>query len=139
MASVEAAGRAAQLHFARGAAGLNAHGKAVLDRLAAAVNGCPRASVHISGHADADGLGPRNLMLSRRRARSVAVYLVNKGIDAGRVEAVGYGETRPVAPNNNRANRAKNRRIEVVTSERDANGQIRSSAMQGTDHGLSDR
>jgi OOP family OmpA-OmpF porin len=103
------------------------------------VNGCPQASVHISGHADADGLGPRNLVLSRRRARSVAVYLVNKGIDAGRVEAVGYGEMRPVAPNNNRANRAKNRRIEVITSERDANGQARSSAMQGTDHGLSDR
>jgi len=139
MAAVQDAGRAAQLHFARGAAALNTRGKALLDRLAAAVTGCPQASVHISGHTDAAGRGRRNLALSRRRARSVAVYLINKGIDAGRVEAVGYGETRPVAPNNNRANRAKNRRIEVVTSQRDANAQIRSSAMQGTDHGLSDR
>ena len=140
IAAVDAAGRSVELHFARGRSGLDASGKAHLDRLATAVNGCPQASLRIAGYADAAGRAQPNLALSRRRARSVASYLTNKGIDAKRLEAVGYGETRPVAPNDSRANRAKNRRIEVVARERGASPPSRSSAgREGTDNGLSDR
>lgn len=128
VAAVETAGRSVELHFARGKAGLDASDKALLDRLVAAVNVCPQARLRIAGHADAAGHAGRNLALSQRRARSVASYLTNKGIDAGRLEAVGYGETRPVAPNDSRANRAKNRRIEVVTTERGTNPPGHSSA-----------
>jgi len=127
MAAVDTAGRSVELHFERGKAALDASSKALLDRLVAAVNGCPQASLRIAGHADAAGRARGNLALSRHRARSVASYLTNKGIDAGRLEAVGYGETRPVAPNDSRANRAKNRRIEVVATERGASPPIRSS------------
>jgi OOP family OmpA-OmpF porin len=67
----------------------------------------------VVGHADARGRAKRNLVLSQRRARAVVTYLVDKGIDAGRLEAVGYGEARPVAPNDTAQNRAKNRRIEL--------------------------
>lgn len=128
VAAVETAGRSVELHFARGKAGLDASDKALLDRLVAAVNVCPQARLRIAGHADAAGRAGRNLTLSQRRARSVASYLTNKGIDAGRLEAVGYGETRPVAPNDSRTNRAKNRRIEVVTTERGTNPPGHSSA-----------
>ena len=46
--------------------------------------------------------------------------MVQKGIDAGRLDAIGYGDQRPVAPNDTRANRAKNRRIEVAITARAA-------------------
>ena len=128
VAAVEGAGRSVELHFKRGKSGLDASGKAILDRLVSVVNECPQASLRIAGHTDAAGRAGQNLALSRRRARSVTSYLANKGIDAGRLEAVGYGETRPVAPNDSRANRAKNRRIEVVTTERGASSPGRSAA-----------
>ena len=68
--------------------------------------------LQISGHADARGNTQRNQSLSERRARVVVGYLIRKGIDAGRLKAVGYGDTRPLVPNDDPHNRAKNRRIE---------------------------
>jgi OOP family OmpA-OmpF porin len=111
---VQAAARQVEVHFARGRSHLDHAGKTAVDRLVGALNGCPGAALSIVGHADASGHPRRNLALSKLRARGVTAYLVDKGIDASRLAAVGYGETRPVAPNNSRANRAKNRRIEVV-------------------------
>jgi hypothetical protein len=55
-----------------------------------------------------------NVKLSTRRADSVRKWLVNKGVDPARVSAVGKGPDQPIAPNNNKENRAKNRRIEFV-------------------------
>jgi outer membrane protein OmpA-like peptidoglycan-associated protein len=111
---VQAAARQVEVHFARGRAHLDHAGKTAVDRLVGALNACPETALSIAGHADASGHPRRNLALSKHRARGVTAYLVDKGIDASRLAAVGYGETRPVAPNNSRANRAKNRRIEVV-------------------------
>ncbi len=101
------------VRFARGKVKLDRHSRAVLDRLAKAVSSCPYVRLEISGHADAKGAARRNLSLSERRARVVVSYLITKGIDAGRLIAVGYGETRPLAPNDSAQNRAKNRRIEI--------------------------
>jgi outer membrane protein OmpA-like peptidoglycan-associated protein len=112
--NVQAAARQVEVHFARGRAHLDHAGKTAVDRLVGALNGCPEAALSIAGHADASGHPRRNLALSKLRARGVTAYLVDKGIDASRLAAVGYGEARPLAPNNSRANRAKNRRIEVV-------------------------
>ena len=111
---VQAAARQVEVHFGRGRAHLDHAGKTAVDRLVGALNACPGAALSIAGHADASGHARRNLALSKLRARGVTAYLVDKGIDASRLAAVGYGEARPVAPNNSRANRAKNRRIEVV-------------------------
>lgn len=101
------------IRFATGEADLKSSEREELDRLAAAANGCPGARFKVAGHADADGPARRNMTLSLRRANVVVSYLISKGIDAGRLKAVGYGETRPVAPNDTARNRAKNRRIEV--------------------------
>ena len=100
------------LQFRRGAASLNRRKRTILDKLAGLSATCPDLKLQISGHADARGNTQRNQSLSERRARVVVGYLITKGIDAGRLKAVGYGDTRPLVPNDNAHNRAKNRRIE---------------------------
>jgi outer membrane protein OmpA-like peptidoglycan-associated protein len=69
--------------------------------------------VIIEGHADDRGTAAWNLRLSRHRAQSVVDYLVKKGVRAGRLRAVGFGDTKPLDPERNDEARAKNRRVEV--------------------------
>jgi OOP family OmpA-OmpF porin len=56
-------------------------------------------------------------VLSRERARAVRNSLIELGVDAGRIEARGYGETRPVADNTTPAGRARNRRVVFTVLE----------------------
>ena len=70
------------------------------------------ARITIAGHTDDRGGDSYNLKLSRDRANEVRDYLVGYGIDASRLQAVGYGETRPVASNADDAGRELNRRVE---------------------------
>jgi outer membrane protein OmpA-like peptidoglycan-associated protein len=72
------------------------------------------AKVEISGHTDNVGKPKANKELSGKRANACKAYLVAKGIDSSRIIAMGYGDTKPVAPNDSAENREKNRRIEVV-------------------------
>jgi outer membrane protein OmpA-like peptidoglycan-associated protein len=69
------------------------------------------------GHTDATGAPERNLKLSQDRAAAVVVFLEAQGIAAGRLESFGYGQDRPVAENDTRAGRGKNRRVEIVLTE----------------------
>lgn len=133
---VREAAQRAEVHFARGEAELDMQAKAVIDRLVAKLNACPDVALHIAGHADASGKSRNNRMLSERRARSVAGYMIDMGIDGGRLVAVGYGATRPLAPNDTVVNRARNRRIELEISVPPQPASIRK---QGTRNGLSDR
>jgi outer membrane protein OmpA-like peptidoglycan-associated protein len=136
---VRGAARLVEVHFARGDAKLDAPGKSLIDGLAATLNTCPTATLRIAGHADATGHPRHNQVLSRTRARGVATYLTQKGIDAGRLLAVGYGDKRPVAPNDTLANRARNRRIELTVTARAAPLPPMPVRKQGTRNGLSDR
>ncbi|MCP9237506.1 OmpA family protein [Lewinella sp. JB7] len=81
-----------------------------LDRLAALLREQPTVRVEIAGHTDDVGSEEDNQDLSERRAASVKRYLESQGIAADRITAVGYGESRPVAPNETEAGRASNRR-----------------------------
>ncbi len=75
----------------------------------------PDTSVTVEGHTDSTGDAGYNQMLSEKRAKAVADRLVNKyGIAASRVQAVGHGESRPVASNATREGRAQNRRVVAV-------------------------
>ena len=65
----------------------------------------------VAGHTDAKGSAQYNKQLSQRRAEAVKSYLVSKGIDAGRLDAVGYGSERLLAPD--RPEDPSNRRVEV--------------------------
>jgi outer membrane protein OmpA-like peptidoglycan-associated protein len=71
------------------------------------------ARIEVSGHTDNVGNAKANKTLSERRARACRDYFVSKGVEAERVEAVGYGAERPIAPNDTEEGRQKNRRIEV--------------------------
>jgi OOP family OmpA-OmpF porin len=70
--------------------------------------------IDIDGHTDSQGKPDKNQILSENRAKSVADYLVKKGIDASRLKSTGYGDTKPVADNKTAAGRAKNRRTEMT-------------------------
>lgn len=69
--------------------------------------------IEVSGHTDNVGNPKSNQELSERRAQAVRAYLVSKGIDGSRIQAVGYGDKRPIAPNDTEEGRQRNRRIEA--------------------------
>ena len=86
-----------------------------LKEIAAVLTENPDVKVKIVGHTDSDGADAANLDLSKRRGASVKNELVkNFGIDASRLESDGMGETQPVAPNDTPANKALNRRVELI-------------------------
>ena len=70
--------------------------------------------VRIEGHTDSRGNDAFNMELSDRRAKSVMRFLVQSGVDPSRLEAQGFGETRPIASNNTKAGRARNRRVDFI-------------------------
>lgn len=82
-----------------------------LDELVAAIADCKGLKVTVEGHTDNTGVPEKNASLSEARAKSVADYIVGKGIEADRVAAKGFGASQPVAANDTPEGRAKNRRI----------------------------
>jgi outer membrane protein OmpA-like peptidoglycan-associated protein len=85
----------------------------VLDAAVEALYEAGDVSVVCEGHTDAMGTDEYNQRLSERRAQAVKAYLVNGGIPARRIEAVGFGESSPVADNESEDGRAQNRRVEL--------------------------
>ena len=73
---------------------------------------CSGARIRIADHTDDRGRSEDNLLLSRKRADAVAARLIDAGVDAARITAVGHGAERPVADNATAEGRAKNRLIE---------------------------
>ena len=74
--------------------------------------------VKVEGHTDNRGVKAANQVLSEDRARSVMNYLVAQGIDKDRMESVGYGDTKPIAPNLTARGRELNRRVEFIVLEK---------------------
>lgn len=90
--------------------------KVAIDRLkivAEALKGTQR-TILVEGHTDSTGTKDKNMVLSQARAETVRKYLVDGGIPADQIRAVGIGQDRPVADNKTAAGRAKNRRVEVI-------------------------
>ena len=97
----------------------------ILDAVAATLEGNPDIQlIEVQGHTDERGNDAYNLDLSTRRAAAVKQYLIDKGIDKGRLESQGYGETQPLDKRHNEAAWAKNRRVEFLILKRsnDAGG-----------------
>jgi outer membrane protein OmpA-like peptidoglycan-associated protein len=80
-----------------------------IDRVASVLNKYPQTTIRVEGHTDAAGPEAYNQPLSERRAEAVKNALVQKGVDAARIEAIGYGESQPVSSES-----AMNRRVSIV-------------------------
>ena len=85
----------------------------LLDQISYTARACGDARIEVSGHTDSDGSDASNQTLSEARARAVVDYMTAAGVEAERLTAVGYGESRPVADNGTAEGKAKNRRIEL--------------------------
>lgn len=109
--------RTGNIYFGSGSARLRDSSLPLLQTLLDVVRRCPEMRVQVAGHTDADGPDAANQSLSEARARAVADWLTANGIEAARVKAVGFGETRPAFPNDTAAHKERNRRIEfsVIT------------------------
>ncbi len=86
----------------------------VLNNLANTLNQFPQTRIQIAGHTDNVGSDASNLQLSQARANGVRGYLGSVGVAPARMQAVGYGESRPIADNNTDYGRAQNRRVEIT-------------------------
>ncbi|MCX6141492.1 MAG: OmpA family protein [Candidatus Kapabacteria bacterium] len=89
-----------------------------LDRLVEFLQKNPSVRIALAGHTDNVGSDADNLGLSQNRINSVQTYLVSKGTDAQRMTAKGFGESKPMAPNETEEGRQQNRRVEFTIVSR---------------------
>ena len=101
-----------QVHFSPNRDRILKDSYAVLRQVARALKDAPGVMIRIEGHTDNVGSREHNRNLSQRRADAVKEFLVHRGVLRSRMVAEGFGQTRPIAPNTNRAGRAANRRVE---------------------------
>lgn len=106
------------INFASGKAEIQgAESFDLLNNLADVAKQCSAFAIEVAGHTDSTGNAEANLQLSQDRASAVVTYLADNGVDVARMQAIGYGETRPVADNSAAEGRAQNRRIEFIVSQ----------------------
>lgn len=103
---------AAHIEFETGSDRIARSKSALLDLTARAAADCP-GPLRIEGHTDDTGSAAINDALSQRRAEAVRAALIQRGVAPSRLNAVGYGATRPVGDNATEEGRAMNRRIEI--------------------------
>jgi OmpA-OmpF porin, OOP family len=105
--------------FDTGRATLKPEAMSVVERLAAYMQSNPETRLVIEGHTDSTGSQATNEELSQRRADTVASALIQRGVSARNLNAVGKGPDLPVATNATAAGRQQNRRVEVIFSDHD--------------------
>jgi outer membrane protein OmpA-like peptidoglycan-associated protein len=119
-ATVERVGEGIQVTFASGilfdfdSYALRTPARDNLANLAASLNRYPDSEVLIVGHTDSRGEEVYNQRLSENRSDAARAYLVQQGVDATRVKAMGMGESEPVDTNDTDEGRQANRRVEVA-------------------------
>ena len=134
-AKVERVGEGIKITFDSGIlfdvnkANLKEYCRSELTKLATILNKYNDTNILLAGHTDSTGSDGYNLELSRRRAQSVADYLVIQNVNAQRFTVSGYGESDPVATNDTEGGRAQNRRVEVAIW---ANEKLKKVARQKT-------
>ena len=82
-----------------------------IDRVCQVLNKYPQCRIRIEGHTDSVGSESYNMQLSQQRAESVRNALVQRNVDPARLQAVGMGESQPIAGNDNEGGRQMNRRV----------------------------
>ena len=107
---------------------LSAKSKDELKKFAVVLNKYPETNLFINGHTDDTGSDELNQKLSERRAASVSNFLTSQTVASTRLTVTGFGETQPVVENTSAANRALNRRVEVIVN---ANAELVKAAQSG--------
>jgi len=93
---------------------LKAEAESVLEKVLQVLGEYSGNSILVEGHTDSEGTEAYNQTLSENRANSVKTWLVEAGIESSLLQAVGYGESNPVASNETEEGRGKNRRVEIT-------------------------
>jgi outer membrane protein OmpA-like peptidoglycan-associated protein len=108
------------LQFSSAKADISASSLPSLDKMALLLQAHPEWQLSLSGHTDNEGTETFNQTLSEKRSEAVKQYLVGKGVTANRITTKGYGQTKPLAANDNKAAKGKNRRVEmeILTEEK---------------------
>lgn len=115
--------------FPTGKSTLSKTAQQSLSEFASSLKNNPSTDVSIYGYTDNTGSLEVNQKLSNMRALSVQQYLMDSGVESGRMAAKGYGWENPVASNDTKAGRAQNRRVEIYIT---ANQEMVNQANQGT-------
>jgi outer membrane protein OmpA-like peptidoglycan-associated protein len=107
-----------QVHFQNDSAEILPDSSAILEEIADVLSTHPEIkSIEVQGHTDNQGSAPYNLKLSESRAQAVVDSLVKLGVDPLRLQAKGYGDTKPLVPNVTEFNRARNRRVQLMVKK----------------------
>jgi outer membrane protein OmpA-like peptidoglycan-associated protein len=101
------------LQFSTGKAEIKSTSFSSLDNIANLLKSHPEWSLKLSGHTDDEGTAAANQELSEKRSEAVKQYLESKGVEAGQISTIGYGQTKPLTTNHTKADREKNRRVEM--------------------------
>jgi outer membrane protein OmpA-like peptidoglycan-associated protein len=110
-----------QVHFETDSAKIQGDSTGLLEEIADTLARNPRLKrIEIQGHTDNQGAADHNKSLSDARASSVRDWLVAHGVEPSRLDAKGYGQDRPVAPNVTNGGRARNRRVQFIIVDQDA-------------------
>lgn len=124
-----------QVLFDSGYAEIKPEGREVLQRVSEILRGAADQKILVEGHTDNVRIGPSlkkiypsNWELSHARANNVRSFLTQQGIEAGRISAAEYADTRPVASNATEKGRQKNRRVEIILMPKDDSALMQPSA-----------
>ncbi len=101
------------VQFKTGTAELSSQSRNLLNAIARILKENKHLNFDVVGHTDNTGDYQSNVKLSESRAKSVRQYLIDQGVSTGRLSAQGYGPDQPVASNDTRQGRSKNRRVEL--------------------------
>ena len=104
------------MSFDTGRSELKSGAQRSLDQIAAFLTEHVDRRVQVEGFTDSQGPNDYNIELSQSRADAVAMAMIQRGIDAGRVRAIGFGKGFPIAGNDDAGSRQLNRRVEVIVS-----------------------
>ena len=106
--------------FESGKSALKNDAKVSLAKLSGILLMIPNTNIQVEGHTDSTGSAETNQKLSTARAAAVGDFLKSQGVEASRMASTGFGPSQPVAPNETADGRAKNRRVEIVVPDMQA-------------------
>ncbi len=104
--------------FATNSAKVNPGLMPEIERISSVMRNYPQTLIRVEGHTDSTGSEAYNMQLGLRRAGAVRDLLIQNGVAAHRMDAVSYGEERPIATNNTPEGRQLNRRVEIKIAPR---------------------